>query len=255
MDDTQADALLILQSQSQIEESRRELEARRISCLSRFAESRQRWRMRLNYRLPFLPLPPAVIIGDKSKSWDLLLTVEFIERSLQRDDPVLDLGVFQSEILCSLHKAGFSQLTGLDLHPDLPYMPDFGALGYVSGDFLHAPYATGAFGAVTAISVIEHGFQPETLLAEISRLLRPGGYFVASFDYWPEKHDTTGILPYDMSWTIFSQPEVAALIDIARSVGLHPAGKVHFAEPTAPVVELHGLRYTFGWLVLRKHLA
>jgi hypothetical protein len=87
--------------------------------------------------------------------------------------------------------------------------------------------------------------------SEISRLLRPGGYFVASFDYWPEKIDTSGVTFFGKERLIFSEREVRGFIEEAKSF-----------NPTTPLkIDLVGAdrrikcankEYTFAWSVLQK---
>ncbi len=119
---------------------------------------------------------------------------------------------------------------------------------------MHTPFADGSFRAITAISVIEHGFDGTALLSEVSRLLAPGGYFIASFDYWPEKIDTTGTTFFDMSWTIFSREEVDDFIALAARHGLEPVGEREYDAASAPI-RCGGKDYTFAWLVLGKPAA
>ncbi|MBE0604106.1 MAG: class I SAM-dependent methyltransferase, partial [Deltaproteobacteria bacterium] len=158
---------------------------------------------------------------------------------------------YASEILPALHRLGYSSLTGIDLNRGLLKMPYSGAIRYEIGDFLQAPFGDGSFGAVTAISVIEHGFDAPRLLAEIARLLRPGGYFIASFDYWPEKIDTAGMKIFGMDWTIFSRAEILAFLSDAKDHGLEPVGEIAL-DAGDRVIRWGGKRYTFGWLALRK---
>jgi SAM-dependent methyltransferase len=116
---------------------------------------------------------------------------------------------------------------------------------------MQTPFADATFKAITSISVIEHGFDAQALLKEMSRLLQPGGYFIASFDYWPEKIDTTGIEFFGMDWLIFSRQEVADFIGQAAEYGLVPDGELHYAGQETPI-ECAGKKYTFGWLALKK---
>src|SRR6266852_2184945 len=133
-----------------------------------------------------------VTIGDRRKSWDVLKSVHFVEQKVSKTSPILDVGAYASEILCIFHKLGFSELTGIDFNPKLAAMPHAGAIKYVLGDFRETSFPPAAFQVVTAISVLEHGFCG-LALKEVSRMLKPGGYFIASVDYWPEKIDTSGI--------------------------------------------------------------
>jgi SAM-dependent methyltransferase len=123
----------------------------------------------------------------------------------------------------------------------------------LNGDFLQTPFSPATFSAITAISVIEHGFQPENLLREISRLLMPGGYFIASVDYWPMKIDTTGVQVFDLDWVIFSEEEVEKFFDLARSFGFTAVGAMDYRAQDA-VVKWNNKEYTFAWLVLQKRL-
>jgi SAM-dependent methyltransferase len=192
-----------------------------------------------------------VTLGDIVKSWDVLKTASFLRDHLSPETPVLDVGAYASEILPVLHRMKYSNLAGVDLNPRIKEMPFADHIRYRVADFMATPFPDGSFGAITAISVIEHGFQGERLLREISRLLTPGGYFIASFDYWPEKIDTTGIDFFGMEWRIFSKEEVLGLIAEGRAYGLSHCGEIDL-EADEKVVHWGGKDYTFAWLALRK---
>lgn len=190
-------------------------------------------------------------VGDPLKSWDVLRTLEFIEARLPRTAPLLDVGAYGSEILCSLHRLGFQRLCGIDLNPGVLRMPHAGAIRYVVGDLLATPFPVGTFMTVTAISVIEHGFDRERLLSEVSRLLEPGGFFLASTDYWASKVDTSGKDVFGMPWTIFSRDELQQLIDCAAGYQLYPVGPLQF-ECDDQVICWNDRAYTFAWVALQK---
>jgi SAM-dependent methyltransferase len=201
-----------------------------------------------------LHLVGGVKIGDFVKSWDVLLTIKFLNGNVAKTDPILDIGCYASEITSALHRIGYTNLSGADLNPNLVKMPYQGQIKYTVTDFMHTRFADESFKAITSISVIEHGFNPHPLLKEMSRLLMPNGYFIASFDYWPEKIDTADIKFFDMDWKIFSKEEVAEFIELAATYGLHPVGVLEFDGRDRPI-ECSGQKYTFGWLVLRKKQA
>ena len=192
-----------------------------------------------------------VVLGDQVKSWDVLQTLNFIEQHVEKNEPVLDIGCYASEIIIALHKSGYTNLTGADLNPELTQMPCQDSIRYENTNFMQTPFADASFKAITSISVIEHGFDPQALLKEMSRLLQLGGYFIASFDYWPEKIDTTGIKFFGMDWLIFSKNDVAEFIAQAAGYGLTPFGEMHYESQDSPI-ECGGKKYTFGWLALKK---
>jgi SAM-dependent methyltransferase len=192
-----------------------------------------------------------VEIGDRRKSWDLLRTLQFIENNVAKSEPVLDLGAFSCEVLIALHKMGFTDLTGIDLNPELPNMPLNGVIKYVTGDFTSTPFAAETFGAITAISVIEHGFSPEKIFQEVSRILKPGGFFLGSTDYWPEKIETSGISAFGMEWRIFSEAELRNAMEEAGKYGLVPVGPLNF-KASEKTVSWFEKEYTFAWFVLKK---
>ena len=237
-------AVDVLQTKQDIETARARLEERGLSCLGvQFGPSPSTWqRLRGRTRAQ---------VGDRVKSWDVLRTAEFLERSLPKTARVLDLGAFSSEILCVLHRLGFSQLTGLDLNPGIGAMPFGESIRWQAGNFLSAPFPDRSFDAITSISVIEHGFDPDALLVEVARLLEPGGFFTVSFDYWPEKIDTSNTKFFGMDWRIFSRDEVLALVTQAADHGLVPEGEISLGAGQ-PTVHCARRDYTFAWVSLRK---
>jgi SAM-dependent methyltransferase len=238
--------LEVLQREAQIAQSRARLEERGISCATRPPTRVARLWARI------LGKPQRMLFGDVLKSWDVLKTADFLEQAFPRTGRVLDLGAYNSEILSVLHRMGFEKLTGIDMNPGVREMPYSGAIDYRVGDFLRTPFPDGTFDAITAISVIEHGYDAPLLLGEMSRILRPGGWFVASFDYWPEKIDTAGTKFFGMEWRILSMEDVEEMVAVAERFGLAPEGELLFGADERPI-HCADRDYTFAWIALRKH--
>ena len=231
----------VLKSKSEIRSARAEMRRSGISCLT----------PRIRQWLNTIGFFGGVVVGDVIKSWDVFKTANFLRDRLPHETPILDVGTYASEILSVLHRMKFTSLAGVDLNPRIKEMPFADHIRYDVADFMATPFPEGSFGAITAISVIEHGFESERLLREVSRLLRSGGYFIASFDYWPEKVDTTGIDIFGMDWKIFSKAEVLAFIEEARAYGFSPCGEIDL-EGGEKVIHWGGKDYTFAWLALGK---
>lgn len=234
----------VLQDKAQINTARQELDKKGASHVDHPDSSFKALLRRLG-------LVSGVIMGDMIKSWDVHATVKFIEGNVKKNEPILDIGCYSSEILASLHKVGYSNLTGADLNPHLNKMPYQDSIRYVVTNFMYTKFTDSSFKVITSISVIEHDFDGQALLKEMSRLLQPGGYFIASFDYWPVKIDTTGTQFFGMDWKIFSKEEVANFVNEAAAYGLSPVGEMNYGAKDKPV-DCAGKQYTFGWLVLKK---
>jgi SAM-dependent methyltransferase len=234
----------VLKSKEDIQRARARLEERGLSCLGLEVGGPPRLWQRLRGHRPLR-------LGDAVKSWDVLRTAEFLERSFPKTAQVLDIGAYSSEILPVLHRLGFSRLTGIDLNPEIGKMPYAGSIRYQTGNFLRTPFADHSFDVVTAISVIEHGFDGPALLREMSRLLAPGGTFVASFDYWPDKIDTDGTRFFGLDWLIFSRPEIESFLQKAKAHGLESDGAVAL-DAGERTIHCADRDYTFGWMALKK---
>ena len=233
--------LRVLQSPRDNEDARAELERRALSFV------RTDWVGRLGRRLGV----ESCSIGDARKSWDVLRTAELIEASLGKPDAIVDFGAYHSEITGILSRIGYANLHAVDLNPRLRAGPYPDRIHYSVCDFLHSGFKDASFSAITSISAIEHGHSVARLLDEVSRVLKPGGWFIGSTDYWPEKLDTRGVRVFGMDWTIFSAAEMQAFFDGAQRRGLTPHGSLEF-DATTPSIHFAGRDYTFAWFALRK---
>jgi SAM-dependent methyltransferase len=231
----------VLQHQNEITSARRQMRKRGASILP------PRW---VYHLLTTIGLS-SFLRGDLIKSWDIWETACFLEKYVSREESVIDLGAYRSEILHVLHRIGFASLHGVDLNPELIHEPHYNNITYTVGDFHCNPYANNSFAAITSISAIEHGHDQKKLLREVARLLKSGGYFICSTDYWPEKISTHGARVLGMNWTIFSTEELRNILVEAQALGLYPVGPLEF-EASQPTVHYSGKSYTFAWFVLRK---
>lgn len=208
----------VLRRQEEIDTARARLEERgltsRASGVARAASAVKR-RLRL-------PDPKMDRRPDDRKSWDVLRTIEGIEARFGPDDPVLDVGSYASAILPALGRLGYRKLSGIDLDPRVVEMSEEVSAELLVGDLTETKWPAGHFAAITAISVIEHGVPEAGLLGEVSRLLRPGGVFLFSTDYWPDKIDTSDTRLFGLPWTIFSAGEMEGFVERAAGYGLRP---------------------------------
>lgn len=235
--------LHVLQNRNQIAGARRNLEALGVSELP---PAWSRW-------LPSMGMRRGLKVGDWLKSWDVELTLSFLRERVSVDGSIMDMGCYCSEMLPLLHRAGFRHLVGADLNPAVSEMPYAETIDYRCENFLASSLEEDSQDAVTSISVMEHGFDQAKLLDELQRTLKPGGFYLASFDYWPEKIDTGGQRFFDMSWTLFSEEEVRGFLAAAAERGLFPVGELAFSASNRPI-KCAGFKYTFAWVALQKRV-
>ena len=130
-----------------------------------------------------------------------MLTVDFDRLGLRRGDRVLDMGCGAGRHAFEMYRRGgdviaFDQdgdeLAGvLDLFGamrDAGEVPDGAEADIKQGDALALPFADAEFDRVVAAEVLEHIPDDEAAIAELARVLRPGGTMAVTVPRWlPEK--------------------------------------------------------------------
>jgi SAM-dependent methyltransferase len=93
---------------------------------------------------------------------------------------VLDVGAGEGQLARHLRAHGVDRVTGLD--PTVNQLREAVARGggarYVRGDAERMPFADGSFDGVLACLVFEHIAEIDDALAEVARVLAPGGTFL-----------------------------------------------------------------------------
>ena len=112
-----------------------------------------------------------------ASNWDDTLLRERILARLTPRSEVLDLGAGAGIVAAMDFRGLAARVCGLDPDPRVvsnPYL-DEGRVG--TGE--HIPWPDGSFDLVFADNVLEHLEEPVRVLAEVARVLRPGGRFFA----------------------------------------------------------------------------
>ncbi len=109
--------------------------------------------------------------------WDEALAD--IERRAGRG-PLLDVGCGGGQFLAFARSRGWTELEGIEYAPGAAEVARERSGAEVhSVDFLHSGLAADRYAGVTMWNVIEHAPAPRDFIAEVARLLRPGGVYVA----------------------------------------------------------------------------
>lgn len=182
-----------------------------------------------------------------------MLTVDFERLGLQRGERVLDMGCGAGRHAFEMYRRG-ADVIALDQDADelavvsewFAAMRDAGdvPLGAEAdvkqGDALNLPFADGEFDRIVAAEVLEHIPDDHTAIAELVRVLRPGGTLAVTVPRWlPEKvcwllsdayHEVEG-----GHVRIYRGDELTTLLEDA---GLRYVGRDH----------VHGLHSPYWWL-------
>jgi len=182
-----------------------------------------------------------------------VLTVDYDQLGVQRGERLLDLGcgggrhAFQAVRLGARVVALDAMATEVaQVRDTIGAMVDAGEVrgddeaGVVQGDALRLPFADASFDRVIASEVLEHIPDDDTAMAELSRVLRPGGTMAVTVPrFGPEAvnwalsndyHDVPGghVRIYRRS----------TLVERLRRAGLRPVGSHH----------AHALHSPYWWL-------
>ncbi len=190
---------------------------------------------------------------DRPKNWDALGAIASVLQATQRHEPVLDAGSARySPVLPWLRLYGYKHLTGINLEFGKPVSRD--GVVFRHGDVTDTGLDQGTVGAITCMSVIEHGVPVVGFLKESARILRPGGVLVVSTDFDAEPPDTTGKVAYGTQVHIFSPDQIRDLVDQAAGFGLKLSGELgDLQHPERPVHwKRQHLDYTFIRLTFEK---
>jgi SAM-dependent methyltransferase len=177
-----------------------------------------------------------------------MLTVDFARFPIASGDRLLDLGCGAGRHAAEACRRG-ATVVALDMSaPDLKEardrMTEFDAPGSrsvaVQGDALQLPFADGTFDRIIAAEVLEHIPADEAAMAELARVLRPGGLVAVTVPRWG---------PEQVCWALsdaYHQVEgghiriyrKSQLRSRLESVGLRQVGR-HYA---------HALHTPYWWL-------
>lgn len=140
------------------------------------------------------------------------------------DAPVLDVGTSAGTNLRMLRDAGFTRVTGLDTSPEAVRFCAEKKLPEVAlGDLLAMPFPDDHFALVLATDVIEHVDDDARALAEIVRVLRPGGHALVTVPAFPSLWGLQDEVSHHKRR--YRMPE---LLERVRASGLEPVRSFHF---------------------------
>jgi SAM-dependent methyltransferase len=182
-----------------------------------------------------------------------MLTVDFDRLGLRAGDRVLDMGCGAGRHAFETYRRGgdvvaFDQdgdeLAGvLEIFAAMKQageVPDGAEADIKQGDALQLPFVDAEFDRVVAAEVLEHIPDDQAAIAELARVLRPGGTMAVTVPRWlPEKvcwalsdayHEVEG-----GHVRIYTRDELVAKL---RDAGLEYLGKDH----------VHGLHAPYWWI-------
>jgi SAM-dependent methyltransferase len=182
-----------------------------------------------------------------------MLTVDFDRLGLRRGDRVLDMGCGAGRHAFEMYRRGgdviaFDQdgdelAAVLDLFGamrDAGEAPDGAEADIKQGDALSLPFVDGEFDRVVAAEVLEHIPDDTTAIAELARVLRPGGTMAVTVPRWlPEK--VCWALSDDYHEVEGGHVRIYTRDELVRK--LESAGLVYDGRDHA-----HGLHAPYWWL-------
>jgi len=114
---------------------------------------------------------------------------------VEEGDVVVDLGTGSGYALRALRETrGIGAGVGVDASPEMLRnargYTESGAVGFLRGDFDSLPFGTDAVDHVWTMEAFYYARVPDETLAEVRRILRPGGTFYCAVNFFEESEHT-----------------------------------------------------------------
>jgi SAM-dependent methyltransferase len=163
--------------------------------------------------------------GMEERHWNTAKHV-LARMPVDEGDTVLDLGTGSGYALRALREAeGVGRGYGIDASPEMlrnarGYTDDDG-IGFARGDFEALPFGDTTFDSVFSMEAFYYARDPLGALAEVRRVLRPGGTFFCAVNFFEESEETHKWQEeVDVGMTLWSVDDYR---DAFRDAGLHVA--------------------------------
>jgi ubiquinone/menaquinone biosynthesis C-methylase UbiE len=157
---------------------------------------------------------------------------------IETGDRVLDLGTGSGYAMRALRETTpVERVYGLDGSPEMvrnarSYTDDPGA-GFLVGDFDSLPFADDSIDHVWSMEAFYYAADPDHTLAELRRVLRPGGTFFCAVNYYEEnEHSHDWQEGIDVEMTRWSR---AAYREAFRRAGFHVAEQDTIPDEETPI--------------------
>jgi len=113
---------------------------------------------------------------------------KYIFSKYNKQSKILDIGCGNGDFTEEIRKLGFD-ICGIDINP--PSIKNFPKKGYTVVDIQHDkyPYPANSFDVIFSKSVIEHLREPDHMLEEAYRLLKPGGTLLCLTPSWKHSYE------------------------------------------------------------------
>lgn len=185
---------------------------------------------------------PIALLRNQHKL-ELPWILESIRKNLGYKAEILDLGCGGGFLSNDLAQAGH-QVTGIDLSASSLKVAQSrdhtGTVRYQQGDVYRIPFANASFDAVAAMDLLEHVSDPQRVIAEAYRVLRPGGLFF--FNTFNKNPLSWLIVIKGMEWFVKNTPAEYHVY----SLFIEPSKlKMWMEDEGLDMVEVRGIRPVF----------
>ena len=193
---------------------------------------------------------------DPYKDWDLWMLFKFLERNSDTipDHPIIyDVGCGKKFVglqFCDEFFKSRASYYASDFL-DVDFSGFYEKVEFHRGPIDKAPFKNSSVDLVVCLSVIEHGVNLDRFCAELSRLLKPGGKFFITTDFWPNHIETSGLFPYGKDLPemfIFDDNSISSLKKVMKKHNLvHENGDANLSQADEKIVYWSRMdkRYTF----------